>query len=322
MSIKESVLKKLIESATFISGQELAESLNVSRNAIWKAVKSLESDGYIIDAVNNKGYRLNNKYKILSAEEIKIHLKTQEYGRNIIVLDEIDSTNNYARTLAVDGAENGTAVISECQTAGKGRMGRSFFSPKGTGLYVSLIIRPDMDILSAQLITSCTAVAVAEAIEQLCGAEVKIKWVNDLFLNGRKICGILTEASMNFEEKKLAYAVIGIGINIRTSENTPCELKNIMTSIEEETGKTIDRNALCGEVINSLERHILNIASREFMDEYRRRSFIFGKQVEIAKNGKLMQGTATGIDDNANLIVKLDDGSEVTVNSGEARIIK
>lgn len=322
MSVKENVLKKLIESDGFVSGQELAESLDVSRNAVWKAVKSLSNDGYSINAVNNKGYRLNNQYKVLSAEHIKINLDTKEYGRKLIVLNEVDSTNNYAKKLAVNGAENGTTVVSDYQTSGKGRMGRSFFSPKGTGLYVSLIIRPDMDIISAQLITSCTAVAVAEAVEKLCNCEIKIKWVNDLFLNGKKLCGILTEASMNFEEKNLDYAVIGIGINICTAEDTPYELKGIITSIEQETGKTIDRNALCGEILNSLEKHILNIKSRKFMDEYRRRSFIFGKQVEIAGNCKLEKGIAIGIDENANLIVKLDDGQEITVNSGEARIIK
>lgn len=322
MSVKENVLKKLIESDGFVSGQELAESLDVSRNAVWKAVKSLSNDGYSINAVNNKGYRLNNQYKVLSAEHIKINLDTKEYGRKLIVLNEVDSTNNYAKKLAVNGAENGTTVVSDYQTSGKGRMGRSFFSPKGTGLYVSLIIRPDMDIISAQLITSCTAVAVAEAVEKLCNCEIKIKWVNDLFLNGKKLCGILTEASMNFEEKNLDYAVIGIGINICTAEDTPYELKGIITSIEQETGKTIDRNALCGEILNSLEKHILNIKSRKFMDEYRRRSFIFGKHVEIAGNCKLEKGIAIGIDENANLIVKLDDGQEITVNSGEARIIK
>lgn len=322
VSVKENVLKKLIESDGFVSGQELAESLSVSRNAIWKAVRSLLNDGYSIDAVNNKGYKLNNHYRVLSAENIKANLDTNVYGRKLIVLSEIDSTNNYAKKLAVNGTENGTAVVSDYQTAGKGRMGRSFFSPKGAGLYVSLVIRPDMDIISAQLITSCTAVAVAEAIEKLCDCEIKIKWVNDLFINDKKLCGILTEASMNFEERNLDYAVIGIGINICTAEDTPYELKEIITSIEKETGIAVDRNALCGEVLNSLERHMLNIKNRKFIDEYRRRSFIFGKKVEVVGNGKLKKGTAVGIDENANLIVKLDEGQEITVNSGEARIIK
>ena len=128
MTVKENVLKKLAESECFISGQELAESLGVSRNAVWKAVKSLESDGYIIDAVNNKGYRLKNSYGILSEKIIQNGLDAKEYGRKIIVLSEVDSTNNYAKKLATSGAVNGTAVISDYQTAGKGRMGRSFFS--------------------------------------------------------------------------------------------------------------------------------------------------------------------------------------------------
>jgi len=322
MSVKENVLKELLRTDSFVSGQELAESLSVSRNAVWKAVKNLENDGYIIDAVNNRGYRLKNGYKFLSAEIIQNGLDTKEYGKNIYVLDEVDSTNNYAKKLASSGALNGTAVISDYQTAGKGRMGRSFFSPKGTGLYMSVIIRPDIDMISAQLITSCTAVAVSEAVEKLCGSDVKIKWVNDLFLNGRKLCGILTEASMSFEEKKLEYAVIGIGVNIKTSENISDELKSVMTSIEEETGKLIDRNYLCSEILNNLERHILNLQTRDFMEGYRQRLFIFGKRVEIIQNNIKRTGKAVDIDRNANLIVRLDDDSEITVNSGEARIIK
>jgi len=322
MSVKESVMKKLLESDEFISGQELAGNLNVSRNAVWKAVKSLESDGFIIEAVNNRGYRIKNKYNILSAEAVKKNLKTSSYGRNIIILNEVDSTNNYAKILASDGAEDGTTVISDYQTAGKGRMGRSFFSPKGTGLYMSIIIRPDIDMLSAQLITSCTAVAVAKAIEKLCDADVKIKWVNDLFLNERKICGILTEASMSFEEKKLDYAVIGIGINIKTSPELPEELKTVITSLDEETSDEINRNILCAEILSNLENQISEIEKRNFIDEYRRRSFIFGKNVEIIQNNITKTGKAIDIDNNANLIVKLKDGSEITVNSGEARIIK
>lgn len=222
----------------------------------------------------------------------------------------------------MNGVPDGAVVISDFQSAGKGRMGRSFFSPKGTGLYMSLIIRPDFDMLSAQLITSCAAVAAAEAIEKMCSADVKIKWVNDLFLNGRKICGILTEASMSFEEKKLDYAIIGIGINIRTSPETPEELKSVMTSLEAETGEIIDRSRLCAEIINNLEKYIFSLESRSFIEEYRRRSFIIGKSVQIMRLGINQTGIAVGIDDNANLVVKLDDGNEITVNSGEARIIK
>lgn len=322
MSIKDNVLEKLLESEEYISGQELAETLNVSRNAVWKAVKSLESIGYSIDAVNNKGYRLENKYSILSENVIKNHLQTSEYGKNIVILNEVDSTNNYAKNLALNNAENGTVVISDYQTAGKGRMGRTFFSPKGTGLYVSIITRPDINILSAQLITSCTAVAVSKTLETLCGQDTKIKWVNDVFLNERKICGILTEASMRFEEKKLDYAVIGIGINIRTSESLPDELKPVITSIEEETGIIVDRNILCSELLNNLEKYICNIETREFIDEYKKRLFTFGKLVEVTENNVKKIGTAIGIDENASLIVRFQDGEEMIVNSGEARIIK
>lgn len=322
MTVKERVLERLLNSSDFISGQELAKSLNVSRNAVWKAVKSLESDGYSVEAVNNKGYKINSDCNILSEAVILKNLETVSYGRNLIVLSEVDSTNNYAKNLAVNGASDGTVVISDYQTAGKGRMGRSFFSPQKTGIYMSIVIRPDIDMLSAQLITSCVAAATATAIENLCSADVKIKWVNDLYINERKICGILTEASMSFEEKKLDYAVVGIGINVGTTESFPPELKSIVTSIEDETGQKVNRNLLCAEILNCFEKYMSNLESREFMTEYRRRSFIVGKKTAVSRNGKECVGIAVGIDDNANLIVRFENGEEYAVNSGEARIIK
>ena len=204
----------------YISGAALAEKLGVSRNAVWKAVKSLEAEGFIIESVTSKGYRLSGDSNRLAKELIYPLLDTKAIGRDITILSEVDSTNNAAKELASAGAPHGSAVAAEMQTAGKGRIGRSFVSPVGKGLYVSAIIRPELSIEFAPMITAAAACAGAAAVESLCGQPVSIKWVNDLYMNGRKICGILTEASMGLELKSLDYAVIGIGINVRSAKDT------------------------------------------------------------------------------------------------------
>lgn len=253
---------------------------------------------------------------VLSEKKIRDCLEKDTDIKEIIVLNEVNSTNSYAKELANNGKGN-TVVIANSQTNGRGRLGRNFTSPASNGIYMSIIIRSDISLSISSLMTPCIAVAVAEAIESVCSCDVKIKWVNDLFLNERKICGILTETSVN--RGKLDYAVVGIGINVRKSE-FPDELRDIATSLESETGQKIDRNILCGVIIQSIEKHMRNLEKREFMEEYRRRSFIIGKKVLIG--GMESVATACGIDDYARLIVKLDDDTKVAVNFGEARIIK
>jgi BirA family biotin operon repressor/biotin-[acetyl-CoA-carboxylase] ligase len=260
---------------------------------------------------------------LISYERIKNELETDILGRKLIVLDEIDSTNNYAKQLARENAENGTAVVADYQTAGRGRLGRSFISPKGTGIYLSVIIRNNMSVSSAQLITSCAAVAAAEAIEELCGCDVKIKWVNDLFLGGRKICGILTESSLGTVVGTLEYVIIGIGVNVYSLKgHIDSELEKIASSIEDETGKRISRSRLCAVLLEKLEMHLEKIESREFIKEYQRRSMIIGETVIIEEKGKSRTGKAVSIADDAGLTIKFDDGEIRTINSGEARIFR
>lgn len=255
----------------------------------------------------------------LSAENISAENKSRKIGKNIIILPEIASTNTYAKELAAKDAAHGTVILAETQTNGKGRLGRRFESPTGTGLYMSVIVRPEFDISCAPLITSAAAVAAAESAEKLCGEEIRIKWVNDLYLNGRKICGILTEAAL--ESNKLAYAVIGIGINVRKSI-FPEELRDIATSIEAETGKIIDRNTLCGEILGRLEHYLDNIENHEHLGEYRRRELLTGNYITANMGNEKIEGIAVGIDDNANLILKLPDGSEKKLTSGEANLCR
>ena len=307
----------------YISGAALADKLGVSRNAVWKAVKSLEAEGYSISSVTSKGYRLNEDNNRLSADLITPFLRTKEMGRNIQIFKEVESTNNTAKELDSNAVPNGTTIIADRQTAGKGRIGRSFVSPSGVGLYMSTLIRPEFSLEYAPMITAAAACAAAEAVEKLCGEPVKIKWVNDLYMNGKKICGILTEASFGLEMRTLDCAVIGIGINVRSAKEIFVEeLSKTVTSIQDETGVIVNRNRLCAEVLNSLEYYLGKIVDRSFLHDYRRREYLTGHAVTANIGREKISGEAIGIDDNANLIVRLPSGEEKHLSSGEANLCR
>ncbi|MDE6775591.1 MAG: biotin--[acetyl-CoA-carboxylase] ligase, partial [Ruminococcus sp.] len=207
------------------------------------------------------------------------------------------------------------------QTGGKGRLGRKFESPAGSGLYMSVLIRPDFRLAYAPLITSAAAVAAAESVENLCGKDVQIKWVNDLYMNGRKICGILTEAVLGLEMNTLDYAVIGIGINVRHTDFDP-ELRRKASSTEDEAGIIINRNELCAAVCGRLEYYLDNLERKVHLDEYRRREMLTGRVITAETGNQRFTGKALGIDENANLTVELDDGTIKCLSSGEAHIVQ
>lgn len=321
MNVKDELIKKLAESdGGIVSGAALAEKLGVSRNAVWKAVNAAREDGYNIQS-SSKGYKLSENNNRLSAEVIRSKLVCKSLGNKITILDEADSTNIAAKELAALGAAHGTTVVADRQTAGRGRLGRSFVSPPGKGLYMSVVIRPKLAMSAVPMITSAVAVAAALAVEKLCGSEVQIKWVNDLYMNGKKICGILTEASLDLEMKSLEYAVVGIGINVRSMKDEfGEELSLRATSVEDETKAALDRNALCAEVLNNLEIWLDRIEDRSYIIEYRRREYLTGKRITAEFGGKTVTGTAVGIDRNANLMVELPDGEIINLNSGEATL--
>ena len=324
MQVKSELLRALIDSGDkYLSGTALADKLNVSRNAVWKAVRSLEADGYMIDSVTAKGYRLSKDNNHLSPEIISANLSTRSLGRELLVFDEIDSTNLKAKELSSQGALHGLTIVADRQTQGRGRLGRSFVSPAEKGLYMSVLLRPDFKLEDVGMITSRAACAVAEAVESVAGCDVQIKWVNDIYLGGRKICGILTEASFNMEMKALDMVVVGIGINIRsTGDCFDDELRRRATSIEDETGIKADRNKLCARVLNNLEMYLSNIESRAFLDEYRRRELLTGHIITANVGGSEIIGKAIGIDQNANLIIKLADGQIKHLGSGEANLCR
>ena len=227
MSVKQSVLQALEENRKIcISGEQLAKTLNISRSSVWKAIKSLKDEGYCIAATTNKGYRLETGSDVLSYEGMLPWLAPQNKNLTIKVYKTIGSTNQVAKKMAIDGEAQGTVIISEEQTQGRGRMGRSFFSPAKSGIYMSLILRPNVYAHEAVLVTTAASVGVCRAIEKVTDKNPQIKWVNDIFLDDKKICGILTEAVTNFETGLVECVIIGIGLNFRLpEENFPAGIK-------------------------------------------------------------------------------------------------
>lgn len=254
----------------------------------------------------------------LSESKIRNGLTAKIFGSKVVLLEETDSTNNCAKRLAAEGAAEGTVVLANLQTAGKGRLGRSFFSPEEKGIYMSIVLRPQFSMRNSSLITSMAAVAVARAIEKTSGVYAQIKWVNDVFLNGRKVCGILTEAAMDAESGQLSYAVLGIGVNVGCME-FPEELREVATSVSNEAGKQIGREALIAEILNELEGLYGTLATGGFLEESRSRSLVIGKEVKIVGAEHSYQAKAVAIDELGQLIVETAEGRQA-LNSGEISV--
>lgn len=324
MELKHKVLSYLENNkGNSVSGGKLAEKLGVTRSAVWKAIKSLQDEGYCITAVTNKGYCLSEQNDILSAESIKPYLNKKNKDIDIKVLKTIDSTNTYAKTLAQNGAPQGTVVISEEQTAGRGRMGRSFYSPASTGIYMSIILRPKLSLEDSLLITTSVAVAVSNAIEKIAYIDTQIKWVNDIYFGDKKLCGILTEASIDFESGGLEYAIVGIGINVSTMQkNFPDDIKDIATSIFPNRSPRPVRSALIGEILNNIFECCENITDKKYLDEYRQRSFLLGEDIVVINGESKANAIAVDIDEKARLVVRFDNGEIKALNSGEVSVRK
>ena len=335
MSTKGNVLKALEENKGLtVSGEELASQLNLSRASIWKAIQELRKEGYRIDAITNKGYCLSQDSDVLSIEGILPHVTGPFMSDRIHVYKSVESTNLTAKRMALDGAPYGTVVIAEEQTKGRGRMGRSFYSPPSSGIYMSFILEPRFDTAKSVLITTAASVAVCIAIEKVTGIPCQIKWVNDIYIGEKKICGILTEAVTDFESGHIDYIVLGIGINYSTAQAAfPKELSGIAGSLFDGEKQTCDdnisRNRLIAEVINQVSDINSRLESREFISDYKSRSFVIGKEILIIptiradKERNLTEGiraTAEDIDGDGGLVVRYPDGSSSTLNSGEISI--
>lgn len=322
MDVKKMVLSYLENNkGKSISGAKIADEICVSRTAVWKAIKSLEKSGYCILATTNKGYCLQENSDKLSAQSIKPFLNYNLKNIDMQVFDTIDSTNSYAKKLAQEDAKPFTVIIAEEQTKGKGRLGRSFYSPHSSGIYMSIILRPKMSAKEALLITTSTAVAVSKAIESVCYLDTQIKWVNDIYSDGKKLCGILTEASIDFETGGLEYAIVGIGINVTTSDNDfPEEISNIATSIYPRSKTRAVRSRIIAEVLNNLSLYGERLGDKDILDEYKKRSFLLGKEIYVIEGDKKTPATAIDLSDTAELIVEFADGTKKALNSGEVSV--
>jgi BirA family biotin operon repressor/biotin-[acetyl-CoA-carboxylase] ligase len=323
MNLKQQVLIKLESNRGIsISGAKLAKELYVSRNAIWKAIKSLQDEGYCINAVTNKGYCLTDSNDILSAQSIIKYLKDETKDLRIEVFKTVSSTNTVLKNAAEAGESEGKVIIAEGQTGGRGRMGREFYSPPDTGIYMSILLRPTITAMESLFITTAAAVAVARAIEAVAGCTASIKWVNDIYCYGKKVCGILTEGALDLENGKLKYAVLGIGINvIPPKKDFPDELKKIATAIFKDNDYTADgKSRLAAQVLNHFWSYYESLEQRKFMEEYRRRSFILGKEINIIAGDVTKKAIALGIDDECRLIVREEDETITALSSGEVSI--
>ena len=309
MSVKQNVIALLEENRSkVISGQELANQLHVSRAAIWKAIKTLKEEGYNIEATPNKGYVLLENSDVLSKQGIAYYL-TEEI--DIFSYKTIDSTNTQMKKLAINGGKNHSVIVSEEQSAGRGRFGRSFYSPAQKGVYMSVLLKTGDSLQNATMITIKTAVAVRRAIAKLYDIEL----VNYLYYRGNKFCGILSEAISDFESGMIEAIIIGIGINVST-DNFPLEIASIATSLGLQEA---NRNQFIAEILNQLFA-IIDEDFKLVLNEYRMASCVLHKQITFNQKGEQFTGLVREINDLGNLVVS-SNGAEMVLTAGEVSII-
>lgn len=313
MTVKNEVIK-LLEKNGELEGQYLADTLGVSRQAVWNAVKSLKNEGYEIKGTSNKGYRLEKTGDALCAEIIEEKTECSVDKISVRVLSSVDSTNTHAKRLAAEGCLSGTVVIANEQTGGRGRRGNSFFSPSSTGLYMSVVIRPHGAFVDSAYYTICAADSVCRAIEALTKKKPLIKWVNDIFIDGKKVCGILTEGAASLETRELEYAVIGIGVNV-TTDSFPDEIEAIAGAVNDK----ISRNELASRIITELYSALCDDYKKS-VGYYRERSLVISKTVSFIKNNIHYTGECLDVLDDGQLLIRLENGETMTLNSGEVSV--
>lgn len=305
-----------------LSGEDISRRLKVSRSAIWKQIKNLRELGYEISAEPSRGYRLLSSPDRLIPPELSAGLNVRRLGREIICLDEAVSTNAVAFRLAEDGAVEGCTVIADCQTSGKGRLGRVWVSPPGVNLYCSVIVRPPLQPMAAPQLTFLSVVAVARTIEQVTGLSPRIKWPNDILLSGKKVAGLLNE--MSAETDKVNFVVLGIGVNLNMrADQFPPELRHPATSTLIETGKGVSRVVFARRLLQELDS-IYSLFLEEGYAPVRRewleRSRLAGEQVTVTDNGTIQSGVVTGIDEYGALLLKSPSGAIIQILSGDVTI--
>ena len=321
-SIKAAVLKEIRNGSDHVSGQELCDKLGVSRTAVWKVIKQLQAEGYDIEAVTNKGYKLLSYPNIMSGSEIMSRLNTQWAGQKVYFHKETESTNDDAKYLAEEGMDHGSLVVADYQSAGKGRRGRQWVSPPGEAIYMSLLLRPTFSPDQASMLTLLMAVSVAEVINGLYSdLKVNIKWPNDVLVQERKVCGILTE--MSAEPDYIHHVVIGVGINVNQNSFPP-EVEEIATSLRLCHGEMVDRAQIIVGVMEYFEYYYGIFAERgdvsDFVHIYDSYLINRGREVKVLDPKGEYTGVAEGINDRGELIINKSDGTAVTVASGEVSV--
>ncbi|MCF6464482.1 biotin--[acetyl-CoA-carboxylase] ligase [Clostridium sp. Cult2] len=305
----------------FISGEKISDCLGISRSAVWKHIKILKEEGYEIESMPRNGYRLLYSPDILTLEEIEEYLDTDFIGRNIYYFDSLSSTNIKAKEMAMKERE-GTIIIAEEQTEGKGRLGRDWTSPKGKGIWMSIILKPQISPSEVAKITLIGAAAVNQGLKDI-GIESYIKWPNDIVIHGRKVCGILTE--MSCELNMINYVVMGIGINVNLGkEDFGEELIDKATSLKDITGTKINRKVLLAKVLNHFEGLYLPFIELGDISKSihisRRKSIVIGNEVKIIRGDTEKIARAIDIDENGKLLVQYKDGEKEKIFSGEVSI--
>ena len=322
MNIKDKVLERLITTKGGpVSGEELAHELSVSRSAVWKHIKELKDEGYMIESSTNRGYSLVSSPDLLMPAGIKTGLKTNIIGRSIQYFKEIESTNIIARQIA-NSVEEGTVVIAESQTGGRGRMGRKWISPEG-GIWLSVILKPRIQPLYASRITLLAGVSVARTIRGY-GLPAKIKWPNDVLIKGKKVCGILTE--IQAEMDLIDYCIVGIGIDANVDiESFPEEIRETSTSLKKELGSEINRVEFVQRLLGELEALYLMFQKEGFssiLEEWRNMSATIGEWVKITTQARTIYGEAIGVDSEGALILETGEGKLEKIVAGNCEHLR
>lgn len=306
----------------FLSGEEISRSLSISRTAVWKQINKLRSEGYEFEALPRLGYRMTEQPEPLDAARLTDAVGAGVFGQRIEVLRTTVSTQEDARMLAEQGAPEGTVVLAEEQSAGRGRMGKSFFSPYGKGIWMSIVLRPKQPVHLAQQLTLLTGVAIHRAILKTTGIDAGIKWPNDLLIADRKVCGILLESATEDDRVRYCIAGIGISVNLR-EEDFPDELKPVAVSLKMAGGKPVSRNELIMSILHEMES-LYELYNEEGFQPiatlWEASSVTMNRRVNVDSAGRFFSGTAAGLHPSGALLIRRDDGEMVPVFSGDIRI--
>lgn len=321
--MKTEILKILRGTDGYVSGQELCDKLGVSRTAVWKVIGSLKEEGYEIDAVSRKGYRLLSSPDVVSESEIASRISDGVFGQRVVSYEITDSTNTRAKQLAEEGAVHGTLVVANMQTAGKGRRGRSWQQEEGSVIAMSLLLRPVFSPDKASMLTLLAAHSVAGAIEAVTGLPAAIKWPNDIVINRKKTVGILTEMSLGVEQAAIDYIVIGIGINVNNTA-FPEDIRDMATSLYLEKGERVSRSVLIAESMRRLEADYEAFLETEdlsaILQDYNAHLISMNKEVRVLDPKGEYTGISRGMDAQGELLVERADGELIKVYAGEVSV--